>query len=80
MSVRGEFRRILGDTTSALRVCGALELAEQLERAGAGSDDDLAAAALRVLALIEGPGSATSEAHADSTNHLAKISRVVVGR
>ena len=74
MSVRGEFRRILGDTTAALRVAGEVELADALERAGDGSQGDLVAAATRVRATVE-----ATDVDPEATDHLAAICRAILG-
>ena len=63
MSVRGEFARILGDATASLRVAGDLELADALERAGNGSQQDLGGAARRVLGLIGCGAQALTQLH-----------------
>ena len=77
MSVRGEFQRILGDATAALRVLGESGLAERLERSATTADDSLEARAAAVLAGIEAVTEAEPRAALD---HLGAICRVILGR
>jgi len=77
MSVRGEFQRILGDTTAQLRVRGEHALAEFLERAESSAGDALEARAGAVLDAVE---AATRDELAATLDHLREICRVVVGR
>lgn len=77
MSVRGEFERILGDTTAALRVRGVPDLSERLERTASISGEVLSVRAGAVLAVIE---SISDDELRASVDHLASICRVIVGR
>jgi hypothetical protein len=77
MSVRGEFQRILGDTTARLRVRGEHALAAALERADSSTGEALDARAGAVLDAVE---AATREELEATLDHLREICRVVVGR
>ena len=77
MSVSGEFERILGDTTAALRVRGEAELSERLERLAAGPRDALTVRADAVLAELRAIGDAELQS---AVEHLNAICRVIVGR
>ena len=77
MSVRGEYQRILGDTTAKLRVQGAHALAESLERADAAAGSALEARALAVLSDIE---AADGDDLDETLEHLQAICRAVAGR
>lgn len=77
MSVRGEFQRILGDTTAALRVRGEHDLAESLQRAESTAGDSLEA---RAGAVLDGVEAASSPELSETLHHLEAICRAVVGR
>ena len=75
MSVRGEFQRILGDTTATLRVEGQRELAERLEHTESHAGESLDARARAVLAEIE----AVIPELRPTLDHLGAICHAIVG-
>ncbi len=87
MSVRGEFRRILGDLLAALRDAGlapdtATALEPLLERAG----DDLSGAAEAALAVLPRlragafSDTAVRRRFEDAFERLEAVCRIIVGR
>jgi hypothetical protein len=87
MSVRGEFRRLLGDVLSVLRDA---ELARDVERAldplRERAHDDLTGAAEAALALLPriDPRAFTDPAErrrfADASERLDAVCRIILGR
>ena len=77
MSVRGEFQRILGDTTARLRVAGEHDLAAALEAADGEAGSDLEVRAGAVLDRLE---SLPAPERPEALEHLRAICRVVTGR
>jgi len=80
MSVRGEFRRAVGDAVAALRVAQAYPLADRLERACDPDAAELSAVADAVLADIASARRAGVAPVADEVEHLAALCRVILGR
>jgi hypothetical protein len=87
VSVHGEFQRNLADCVALLREADepdARSRAAALEQAAREARDDLSAAARRVLGLC---GEAAPqrlperlrEQHAERTQHLAAVCRVILG-
>jgi len=78
MSVRGEFRRAVGDAVAALRVAGSTPLADTLERACDPDAAELSRVVEAALADIEAdPQSASG---VDEVQHLATLCRIILGR
>lgn len=93
MSVRGEFRRILGDVVAALRAGGHVQLADELESPKRRADTDLSAAAEEALAILPrvgraGPASPAAEGEtapdgapvSDRAERLEAVCRIILGR
>lgn len=83
MSVRGEFRRILGDVVAALRAEGGGQLADELEPLRARAEDDLSAAAEETLALlprVEPTARAASGRVAPAAERLEAVCCIILGR
>ena len=80
MSVRGEFKRAVGDAAAALRVTKESELAEQLDRACDPDAAQLEEAADAVLAAIAGARIEDYGAAADPVENLVALSRIIRGR
>jgi len=80
MSVRGEFRRAVGDAVAALRVAQSTQLADALERACDPDAAELSAVADAVLADIESAQRSGSAPAVDEVEHLATLCRIIRGR
>lgn len=80
MSVRGEFRRILGDVILALRAedPGRARLADELQPLHERAEHDLSGAAEQTLAIL--PRLDPGEVAGDAPERLEAVCRVILGR
>ena len=88
MSVRGEFKRVLAEWIAQLRAIdteASHTWIRKLETAGRNADDDLTAAAQRVLEAIanedlpRGNTELSAETVAEAAEHLAAICHAILG-
>jgi len=80
MSVRGEFKRAVGDAAAALRVAQESELAELLDRACDPDAAELEAVADAVLAAIASVGLEDYGPAADQVENLVTLCGIIRGR
>jgi hypothetical protein len=87
MSVRGEFRRILGDVVAALRAHGEGRspgaLVDALDRQAERAEDDLSGAAERALEILPSlprPDRERDAALGDAAERLEAICKIILGR